>query len=79
MNHVFKQHNQHVENHYKCSRCASVFKLAKLNSKNQNIRRIKSDRTPKRQEQLKTNNDESIQVTCSIVVIIVIERAKTVL
>ena len=79
MNQVFKQHKQNVENHYKFSRCASVFKLAKLNSKSQNIRRIKSDRTPKRKEQLKINNDESIQFYCSIVVIMVIERAKTVL
>ena len=79
MNQVFKQHTQNVENHYKFSRCASVFKLAKLNSKSQNIRRIKSDRTPKRKEQLKINNDESIQFNCSIVVIIVIERPKTVL
>ena len=76
MNQVFKQHNQHVENHSKFARCASVFKLAKLTCKSQHIRRIKSDRTPKRQEQLKTNNDESIQVTCSIVVIMVIELAK---
>ena len=76
MNQVFKQHKQNVENHYKFSRCASVFKLAKLNSKSQHIRSIKSDRTPKRKEQLKTNNDESIQFNCSIVVIMVIELAK---
>ena len=55
------------------------FKLAKLNSKSQNIRRIKSDRTLKRKEQLKINNDESIQFYCSIVVIMVRERTKTVL
>ena len=77
MNQVFKQHNQHVENHSKFARCASVFKLAKLPCKNQHIRRITSDRTPKRKEQLKTNNDESIQFNRSIVVIIVIARAKT--
>ena len=77
MNQVFKQHKQNVENHYKFSRCASVFKLAKLNSKSQNIRSIKSDITPKRKDKLKINNDESIQCTCSIVVIMVIERQKT--
>ena len=79
MNQVLKQHDQNVENHSKFSRCASVFKLAKLNCKSHNIRRIKSDRTPKRNEQFKIHNDESIQFNCSIVVIIVIERAKTVL
>ena len=52
MNQVFKQHTQNVENLYKFSKCASVFKLAKLNSKSQHIRSIKSDRTPKRKEQL---------------------------
>ena len=72
MNQVFKQHNHHVDNHSKFSRCANVFKLAKLNSKSQSIRRMKSDRTPKRREQLKINNDESIQFNYSIVVIIVI-------
>ena len=76
MNQVFKQHNQHVENQSKFARCASVFKLAKLKCNNQHIRRIKSDRTSKRKEQLKTNNDESIQFNCSIVVIMVIELAK---
>ena len=76
---MFKQHKQNANKHHKFSRCASVFKLAKLNSKNQNIRSIKSDRTPKRKEQLKINNDESIQLYCSIVVIMVIELAKTVL
>ena len=61
MNQLVKQHNQNVENHYKCSGCASVFKLATLNSKSQNIRNIKSDRTLKRKEHLKINNYESIQ------------------
>ena len=79
MNHVFKQHNQHVENHSKFARCARVFELAKLKCNRQTIRRIKSDRTPKRKEQLKINNDESIQFKYSIVVIMVIELAKTVL
>ena len=77
MNQVFKQHKQNVENHSKCSRCASVFKLAKLNCKSQNISIIKSDKTPTRNEQLNINNDESIQFNCSIVVIIVIERQNT--
>ena len=77
MNQVFKQHTQNVENHYSFSRCASVFKLAKLNSKSQHIRSIKSVKTPKRKKQLQINNDESIQFNCSIVVIIVIERQKT--
>ena len=76
MKQVLKQHNQNVENHCKFSRCASVSKLAKLKCKRQHIRRIKADRTPKRKEQLKTNNDESIQFNCSIVVIMVIELAK---
>ena len=53
MNQVIKQHKQHVENHFKFSRCAGIFKLAKLKCKSQNIRRIKSDRTPKRKEELK--------------------------
>ena len=79
MNQVFKQHKQHVENHSKFQRCANVFKLAKLKCKSQNIRSIKSDRTPKRKETLKTNDNESITFNCSIVVIIVIERQKTVL
>ena len=60
MNQVFEQHNQNVENHSKFQRCANVFKLAKLKCKSQNIRSIKSDRTLKRKEQLKINNDESI-------------------
>ena len=77
MNQVFKQHKLNAENHYKLSRCARVCKLAKLNSKSQHIRSIKSDRTPKRKEQLKINDDESIQFKCSIVVIMVIERTKT--
>ena len=79
MNQVFKQHTQNVENHSKCLRCASVFKLATLNCKSQNIRRIKSVRTPKRTENLKINNDESIQLNFSIVIIMVIEREKTML
>ena len=79
MNQVFEQHNQNVENHSKFQRCASVFKLTKLKCKSQQIRRIKSDRTPKRKEQLKINNDESIQFYCSIVAIMVRERTKTVL
>ena len=79
MNQVFEQHKQNVENHSKFQRCASVFKLAKLKCKSQNIRSIKSDRTLKRKKQLKINNDESIQFYCSIVVIMVRERAKTVL
>ena len=74
---MFKQHKQNANKHHKFSRCQMFFKLAKLNSKSQNIRRIKSDRTLKRKEQLKTNNDESIQFSCSSVVIIVIERTKT--
>ena len=53
MKQVFKQQRQNVENHSKFSRCASVFKLAKPNCKSQHIRSIKSDRTPKRKEQLK--------------------------
>ena len=53
MNQVIKQHKQHVENHFKFSRCADIIKLAKLKCKSQNIRRIKSDRTPKRKEELK--------------------------
>ena len=53
MNQVFKQHKQNVENHFKFSSCAGIFKLAKLKCKRQNIRRIKSDRTPKRKEKLK--------------------------
>ena len=77
MNQMFKQHKQNIENHYKFSRFANVCKLAKLNSKSQHIRRIKSDRTPKRKDKLKINNDESIQFYCSIVVIIVIERPNT--
>ena len=77
MNQVFKQHKQNVEHHSKFSRCASVFKLAKLQCKSQHIRSMNSDRTPKRKEQLKTNNNESIQFNCSIVVIMVIERSKT--
>ena len=48
MNQMFKQHKQNIENHYKLSICARVVKLAKLNSKRQRIRSIKSDRTPKR-------------------------------
>ena len=79
MNHVFKQHKQNVDNHSKNQRCASAFKLTKLKCKSQHIRRIKSDRTPKRKEQLKINNDESIQFYCSIVAIMVRERTKTVL
>ena len=76
---MFKQHKQNANKHHKFSRCAIVFKLAKLNSKSQNIRRIKSDRTLKRKEQLKKNKDESIQFYCFIVVIMVRERAETVL
>ena len=53
MNQVIKQHTQQVENHFKFSSCAGIFKLAKLKCKRQNIRRIKSDRTPKRKEKLK--------------------------
>ena len=79
MNQVFEQHKQNVENHSKFQRCASVFKLAKLKCKSQNIRSIKSDRTPKRKIKLKRNNDESIKFNCSIIVIMVIERLKTVL
>ena len=79
MNKVFKQHKLNEENHYNFSRCASVFKLAKLNCKSQNIRRIKSVRTPKRTENSNINNDESIQLNFSIVIIMVIEREKTML
>ena len=76
---MFKQHKQNANKHHKFSRCVSVLKLAELNSKRQNIRSIKSDRTLTRKQQLKINNDESIKFYCSIVVVMVIERAKTVL
>ena len=77
MNQVFKQHKPNVENHYIFLRCATVFKVAKLDSKSQHIRRIKSDRTPKRKQELKINNDESTHFNCSIVVIVVIELSTT--
>jgi len=50
---MFKQHQQNVENHYKCSRCANVFELVKLQCKKLNIHRLKYDRTPKRKRKLK--------------------------
>ena len=63
MNQTFKQHKQHVENHFKFSRCASVFKLAKLKCKRQHIRRLKSDRSPKRKLKLKKTHDKSSDQT----------------
>ena len=77
MNQVIKQHKQHVENHFKFSRCAGIFKLAKLKCKSQKYSRHQIRQNAEAKRRLKKNNEESIQFNCSIVVIMVIERANT--